>query len=130
MEVDAQKEKWWYPDMIEILSDLQRKKVQAWVAQQIVIVIFKTYFYEWDGQIYKQILWGTIWLKATGAEKIKEMEEQYNLLLNLNPIMFEKLTIRMLAKYVYDCFFVLNSLKLGVRWSKENRVMLWSKEQD
>ena len=91
-------------------------------------IIFQTHFYEWDGEIYKHIFGGPKGLKVTGfvarilrdfwEEKVKEMEEHYNLLASLNPIMFQILTIHMLGKYVDDCFHALNSLRLRVDGAK------------
>ena len=43
-----------------------------------------------------------------------------------------ELTIHTLLMYVYDCFLAITTLKLGVRWSRENKAMIrlkWRKQE-
>ena len=122
------------------LNTEQQKKIQAGVIQQMVKIIFKTHFYEWEGRIYRQIRGGPIGLRATGfiarvlmdhwAQELRRMEEQCKLLATINPVMFGNVTIHLLHNYVYDCFLAMNRLRIGIRWDHQNKAMIWTPESE
>ena len=47
----------------------------------------------------------------------------------INPIMFEKLEIHLLQKYVDDVFVAGNSIRKGVRYDKSVKALIWTIEQ-
>ena len=107
VETDAAKERWWYPVSPEKLNQDQKKRIQAGVVQQMVKIIFRTHFYEWEGTFYRQLKGGPIGLRATGfvarvlmdfwANQIKKMEEICQTLHQINPVLFENVIIHLLA---------------------------------
>ena len=98
----------------------------------MVKITFRTHFCVWAGEFYRQVLGGPIAIRATGfiarVLRVKEMEGRCKILTQLNPVMFEKVNIQILLKYVADCFMALDKMRLGVRWSSIHKVMIWMPE--
>ena len=62
------------------------------------------------------------------AEEIKKLSTECQEINGVNPVIFEPVNLHMLHKYVDDCLAELDVMRLGVRWCKVKKVMLWSQE--
>ena len=137
-DVDEKLERWWYPVTPGKLTEIQKRQVMASVIQQMVKVTFSTHFYEWEGQIFKQISGGPIGLRATGpvsrilmdywVSEIRKLEDRSGTLAIINPVKYEKVKFHLLKKYVDDCIVAMDTLRAGTRWSKVEKAMVWSQE--
>ena len=55
-------------------------------------------------------------------KNILEIKEKSQLLHLINPIVFEKLVLHLLAKYVDDVLTMAEKMRRGVRWSNEHQM--------
>ena len=95
--------------------------------EQFVRIIFNTHFYEWEGQLYRQVSGGPIGLRATGmvareimdywVDQIYNMAKQCVRLSQEDPTKYVPLEIHALWMYVDDCVSIISKMKLGTRWS-------------
>merc|ERR1711954_121906 len=67
VEVDQQKERWWYPVSPGDLTSEQKQLLLGCVIEQFARLVFSTHFYEWEGQLFRQVAGGPIGLRATGV---------------------------------------------------------------
>ena len=101
-------------------------------------LVFSTHIYEWEGQLFLQIVGGPTGLRSVGPisrslmdewiEMVLEISEKSRILHTLNPVMFSKMDIQMIEKYVDDCFTCLTKLSPGTRWCKVSKILIWSRE--
>ena len=94
------------------------------------------HFYEWEGEIYRQISGGPIGLRASGVvgcilmdfwvKLIKKKSAESQIQHSKNPEIYESLKIHTLWKYVDDCVCILGKLRLGTRYV--NGRLEWAKE--
>ena len=137
---DVRRERWWWPTPLEELTEDHKKTILGCVVQQMTLAVFENHYYEWNGQVRKQSKGGPIGLRATQpvsrivmdfwAKALKEICEKTQALQVLNPVAYEALVMKILIKYVDDCFSGVNTLKWGTRWDKANRVLVWSSEEE
>ena len=64
------------------------------------------------------------------VKEIKNIVAKSKELTRINPVMFEKLDIHLLQKYVDDVFVAGNSMKKGVKYDKMAKAIIWSNEQE
>ena len=48
----------------------------------------------------------------------------------INPVLYERLDIYLLKKYVDDCLVGTGGLRLGSRWCPNQRAVIWSRQQE
>ena len=135
--LDQHEERWWYPVAPGKLTIQQKKHLLGCVTEQLTRLVFRTHFYEWEGTLYRQVKGGPIGLRASGpigrilmdfwAQEIKKLSTHCQELHEVNPVSFEPVKIHLLHKYVDDCLAVLDEVRLGVRWCKVRKTMLWSR---
>ena len=61
---------------------------------------------------------------------LQEVVDRSAELHRINPVMFEKLTWYLLAKYVDDVITILKTLRPGVRWSSKDKAFILSLETE
>ena len=98
-------------------------------------VTFRKHFYKWDGHVYRQVSGEPIGLQATGPvsrilmdfwpKEILKLAERNMEKAAENPVKYKGLEIHMLNKYVDDCISAMKEIKLGVKWSPEERTLMW-----
>ena len=54
VELDENKERWYYRTPLNLLNQEQKKEIMATVISQMVKITFETHIYEWDGEIYSR----------------------------------------------------------------------------
>ena len=121
---DDIRDRWWYPAPPESLTKEQKKKVLGCVIQQMVLCVFSSHFYEWNGEIFKQEDGGPQGLRSTQpvsriimdfwVKEILELQDISRTLHKHKPIMYGELSIQMLIKYVDDCLVALYKMRRGV----------------
>ena len=129
-------ERWWYPMPPEKLTREQKKLVMACVVEQMVRVVFSTHYYEWEGVLFKHMEGGPIGLRASGPvariimdyylDSMKTLAERTVDLHSINPILYEKIELRLIQKYVDDVFVAADKLRGGTKWCNVQKALLWS----
>ena len=112
----------------------------ACMMEQMVRVVFGSHFYEWDGKIFQQRKGGPTGLRSVGpvsrccmdewADGVMALSEKTLTLKEINPVMFGGMDVKLLEKYVDDCFAALNKLSPGIRWCETQKAMLWDPQKD
>ena len=97
---------------------------------------FGTHFFEWEGNLYRQVSGGPIGLRVSGVvgqilmdqwvKKIHQKAMRSRELNSLDPTRYKILSIEALWKYVDDCVCVLNQMRIGTRFKEDK--LIWSKE--
>ena len=138
VEVDETKERWRYPTPPKDLDEEQKRRVSGAVISQLVTVIFSHHYYEINREIHRQVKGGPTGLRPTGPvsrivldwviSQIKEISTKSEPLHAINPVMFSKLTVYELKKYVDDMFSVTNTLSKGTRWDSSTKSFIWNHE--
>ena len=114
----------------------QKKLLIGFVHEQLIKLIFSTHFFEWDGKIFLQKEGGPIGLRSVGPVSrilmdhwillVREVEEKSKELHRINPVMFERIEIHVLKKYVNDVFLAMNGINVSVRWDDQHKAYSWT----
>ena len=131
-------EKWWFPKPVTLLTNEEKKLIMGCVTEQLVKLVFTTYYYVWDGDIYHQEEGCPMGVQSScpvsrvvmdyWADVVHELEERMEALVQINPVQYENFKLYLLQKYVDDVMTALEEMKRGTRWDSRNKVMIWTPE--
>ena len=132
------KDKWWYPKDPKLLTHEEKRQILGNIVQQLVTVVFNTHFYIWNGKIYHQQGGAPMGLRSAcpisravmdfWVNQVKETEERTNTLSRINPVMYSRLDLYLLSKYVDDVITALEKFRPGTRWDPTHKVFIWTPE--
>ena len=139
-DLEEKLDRWWYPKPEKLLTPYEKRVIMGCVVEQNIKQIFGSHFYMWDNKIYQQMQGCPMGLEGSGpiahivmdfwVDEMMKIESKMKSLSTLNPIMFERLEIFLLSKYVDDIVTALEEFKRGVRWSNEHKALMWSTENE
>ena len=131
---------WWHPKPLETFNHEEKQLIMGCITQQLVKVVFGSHFYAWDNQIYQQQDGAPMGLESScpvsqvlmdfWVEAMMHISEKMQALAVLNPVMYERLDIFLLAKYVDDVLAALETMRKGVRWDPQSGTLMWSPEAE
>ena len=104
------------------------KKVISTVTEIAIIILWEHYCYDFGGETYLQMEGGPVGQRPTMAASrlvMQQFFEDYEAILRTG-----ELEITMLKAYVDDGRQISSMLKKGMRYSKEKKEFIWSKEAE
>ena len=64
------------------------------------------------------------------VEAIYNIADKMETLATINPVLYERLELYLLSKYVDDVLAALETMRKGVRWDPESNTMIWPQEME
>ena len=138
VHTDETKERWSFPIPVGLLTPENKKTILAHVIEQLMIEVFQTHIYEWEGRIYLQMAGGPIGLRSSGPVARVLMDYWIDMLLEIareterqaeeDPVTRGTLRIHLITKYVDDVFLALERIQPGMRWDPEMASLRWTEE--
>ena len=117
---DDPEAQWRFPKKEEMLTELEKRKIRARVAEIGVRVLFENFTYRWGGDTYKQSSGGPIGCRVTMAVSrlvMQDWAENYREVLDRSGV-----DIAMLTGYVDDNRQLTRILRMGMSYNVEQKM--------
>ena len=125
-ELGSEKVQWVFPNKNP--PEIIMKEMMGMVAEIAILILWRNYSYKFGGKIYLQRRGGPIGQRPTMAAArlvMNEFMENYR-----EKLVEAKLNVTLLKVYVDDGRQVTSKLRKGMRYCREKREYVWSREAE